>query len=183
MNTTPTNELSNRPQLLLISIVCFAALAYAFHLQHSQDLNACLMCIIARYIILTTGTLSLIAFGLTFIKNKYSHWIAKALHLITYPIVFAGIYFVYKHYTIIQAQSDVCSINPLQITLNSWPTVNLWQDFFEVRGSCAAVQTMLHGIPIHFTPLIVYVLFFFFSFAYFRYDNYMLDKKFEQNEH
>lgn len=183
MTTLQTTDLSNRPQLLLISFICFSALGYAFYLQTAQGLLACLMCIAARYVILIIGSISLVAFGLTFIKSKFTHFCAKSLHVLTYPIVFLGIYLVYNHYNIIKEQSNACSINPLQKTLNSLPSVQWWPDFFEVRGNCSAIQTMLHGIPIHFTPLIVYVLFFFFSYVYLKYDGYMLDKKYESDEH
>ncbi len=183
MNNNSINTLSNRPQLFLIVIICFASLGYAYYLQIAQGLNACLMCIIARYVILAMGIISLVAFLLTFIKHKVAHWFAKGLHILTYLIVATGIYYVYQHYKIIEAQLNACTINPLQMKLNSLPTVEWWREFFEVTGSCSSVQTMLHGIPIHFTPLIVYVLFFFFSYVYLKYDNYMLDNKFSDEEH
>lgn len=183
MTTEQNTDLSNRPQLLLISIICFASLGYAYYLQTAQGLSACLMCIAARYVILSIGVISLLAFSFTLVKNKFTHFCAKALHILTYPVVLLGIYFVYNHYVVIKEQSNACSISPLQKTFNSLPTIQWWPDFFEVRGNCAAIQTMLHGIPIHFTPLIVYVLFFFFSYVYLKYDGYMLNAKFENDEH
>lgn len=175
-------ELNNRPQLFIIALICFASLAYAFYLQESQNLSPCLMCIVARYIILATGIISLFAFQLTFIKNKIAHIFAKTLHILNYPVIFAGIYYVYQHYTIIKSQSTSCMINPLQKILNDLPTKQFFPEFFEVRGSCSNLETMLHGIPIYFTPLIVYALFFFFSYLYFNYDNYMLVKKFNSSD-
>lgn len=123
--------MKSSPSLFLsVALFCIAALGAALYLQIVEEMMACPLCIIQRYLFTATAIVCLI---FAWLPAAYSK-IGSGLALLT---ALGGVGTAGWHLWVQAHPGTSCGIDPLQTTLNTLPTATLLPTLFKANGLCA----------------------------------------------
>ncbi len=145
---------TSKPALLVVALISLALLGVALYLQHVERMLPCPLCIIQRYLF---AAIALICLVFALLPGKGSAAKAGAgLGLLT-ALGGAG---VAGWHMWIQAHPTVsCGIDPLETSLNTFPTANLLPFLFKADGLCSAGYAPIFGLSIPQWSLVWFVIF------------------------
>lgn len=167
-------------QLYLFLFSIFVLVA-ALGTQYFFKLYPCTYCIIARYIITITATLSLSSYLLSlfidkkrpFLKERHISLFEKisALLMALIPLnLIAGGIFAYHHYIVVFKQDFTCGVDELQEYLNNMLFAKIIPPLYEATGNCVDANYKLFDLVdyVHL-PVFVYIISLIFVIYYFKY--------------
>ena len=132
-----------RPWATFGFLISVATLAAALFFQISKEWLPCPLCILQRYAYLATA-LGFLGIGLTSRKGLMS----GAFTLITLTGVLSGAGLAFYHVWVLSNPSQTCGVDPLQITLNALPWVQVWPEMFMSDGLCSEEYPPLFGLSL-----------------------------------
>ena len=125
---------------LFISVT---TLATALYFQISKEWLPCPLCIMQRYAYLVSA-LGFLGIALTSRKGLVS----GAFTLLGLAGVLGGISMAFYHVWVLSNPSQTCGVDPLQITLNALPWVQVWPEMFMSDGLCSEEYPPLFGLSL-----------------------------------
>jgi len=134
--------MNNSKQVLLgIAFVCIALLGVALYLQHFQDMLPCPLCVIQRYAFTVVALICLVTAFLPRGATKPGAILAALASLAGAGVAGWHIY--------IKANPTVsCGIDPLETSLNTIPTAQLFPFLFQADGLCTTEYAPIFGLSL-----------------------------------
>jgi len=132
---------NSKPVLLAVALISLALLAFALYLQHVENMLPCPLCIIQRYLFAVIALLCLV-FALL---PRGAAKAGAGAGLLT-ALGGAG---VAGWHMWVQAHPAIsCGIDPLETSLNTFPTARLLPSMFKADGLCSAGYEPILGLSI-----------------------------------
>jgi len=132
---------NSKPVLLGIAFVCIALLGVALYLQHFQDMLPCPLCVIQRYAFAVVALICLVTAFLPRGATKPGAILAALASLAGAGVAGWHIY--------IKANPTVsCGIDPLETSLNTIPTAQLFPFLFQADGLCTTEYAPIFGLSL-----------------------------------
>jgi disulfide bond formation protein DsbB len=125
--------------LLATALACFALLGGAVYFQYARYMYPCPWCIIQRYAFAAIGLICLIA---AFLPATATRRIASLGTLIALGGMGAAGWLIW-----VQANPEVsCGIDPVETSLNKFPTAKLLPFLFKANGTCTTEYDPILGL-------------------------------------
>lgn len=140
-----------KPVLLAVIFVSVALLIVALYLQHVEHMQPCPLCVIQRYAFFMVALICMIALGLPRSMHKVGAGFAGLIAL-------AGAGAAGWHVYIKAHPTVSCGIDPLETSLNQFPTANLLPFLFKADGLCTTPYPPILGLSIPQWSLIWFVV-------------------------
>ncbi len=132
---------TSKPVLLAVGIASLALIGVALYLQHVKDMLPCPLCVIQRYLFIVVALLCFVAAAL----SRGSWRIGARLGALA-ALGGAG---VAAWHVWIQAHPAVsCGIDPLETSLNKFPSAKLMPFLFQADGLCTTDYPAILGLSI-----------------------------------
>ncbi len=132
---------TTKSQLIAIGLIAIALLAFALYLQHIEGMQPCPLCVIQRYLFAAIAVLSLGAAALPPTGER----IVAGIGALT-AIAGAGVAGWHIH---VKSSPDVsCGIDPLETSLNTFPTADWLPFLFKADGLCSTDYAPILGLSI-----------------------------------
>ncbi|MBV8666625.1 MAG: disulfide bond formation protein B [Burkholderiaceae bacterium] len=142
------------PKLLLIAIalICFGLLGAALYLQFVEYMQPCPWCIIQRYLFTAIALICLVS---AFLPAK-THRGGAGLGLLA---ALGGIGSASWHLWVKAHPAVSCGLDPVETSLNKFPTAKLLPFLFRPEGECGTEYAPLFGLSIPQWSLLWFVVF------------------------
>lgn len=141
-----------KPVLLLVALIALGLLAYALYLQHFERMLPCPLCIVQRYLFAAVALICLVFALLPSAAARAG----AGLGLLA-ALGGAG---VAGWHIWIQAHPTVsCGIDPLETSLNRFPSAELLPFLFKADGLCSAGYAPILGLSIPQWSLVWFAVF------------------------
>jgi disulfide bond formation protein DsbB len=140
-----------KPLLIIAAIISLALLGVGVYLQHVQQMAPCPLCVIQRYAFAAVAIICLIAVVLPYRAARIGAGLGMLAAL-------AGIGVAARHLWV-KANPDVsCGIDPLETSLNRFPTAELMPYLFKADGFCTTEYAPIIGLSIPQWALIWFIV-------------------------
>jgi disulfide bond formation protein DsbB len=142
------------PKLLLIAvaIACFALLGVALYLQFVEYMLPCPWCVIQRYLFTAIALICLITAFLPPSATRRGAGLALLAAL-------SGIGAASWHLWVKAHPSISCGLDPVETSLNRFPTAKLLPFLFRPDGECSTEYVPLFGLSIPQWSLLAFIAF------------------------
>lgn len=142
---------TTKSSLLLVALICIAMLGAALYLQIVQEMLPCPLCIIQRYLFAGIAIICIIFALLPAGAAKTG----AGLGLLT---ALGGIATAGWHLWVQAHPGTSCGIDPLETSLNTIPTANMFPLLFKADGLCSTPYEPILGLSIPQWSLIWFVI-------------------------
>lgn len=143
---------TSKPVLLAVAIAALALLGVGLYLQHVEKMQPCPLCVIQRYAFAAVALICLASVALP-------RGAAKAGAGLGALAALAGAGVAGWHWWIKAHPAISCGIDPLETSLNTFPTARLLPFLFRADGLCTADYPPILGLSIPQWSLVWFVLF------------------------
>lgn len=143
---------NSRLVLFAVALASLALLGFALYLQHVENMQPCPWCVIQRYVFAAVALLCLIGAALPRSATKAGAglaWLAAV----------AGIGVAGWHVWLKANPEVSCGIDPLQTSLNTFPTAEWLPFLFKAKGFCSTDYAPILGLSIPQWSLAWFILF------------------------
>lgn len=130
---------TSKPVLLAVGIISLALVGFALYLQHVKGQMPCPLCVIQRYAFIT---LALVCFVFAAMPRSATRF-GASLGVLT---ALGGAGVAGWHVWVKAHPSVSCGIDPLETSLNRFPTAELMPFVFKADGLCSAEYPNILGL-------------------------------------
>lgn len=140
-----------KPVLIATALISLALLGVGLYLQHVQQMAPCPLCIIQRYAFAAVAVISLLVAVLPAGASRAGAVVGMVAAL-------AGAGVAARHLWIKANPTISCGIDPLETSLNRFPTAELMPYLFRADGFCTAEYPPILGLSIPQWALLWFVV-------------------------
>jgi disulfide bond formation protein DsbB len=141
---------SSKFWLVATALACFALLGGAVYFQYAYYMYPCPWCVIQRYVFAVIGLTCLIA---AFLPTTMVRRFATLGSLFAIVGISAASWLVW-----VQAHPEVsCGIDPVETSLNKFPTAKLLPFLFKANGMCTTEYDPIMGLHMPQWSLLAFI--------------------------
>lgn len=130
---------TSKPVLLAVGIISLALVGFALYLQHMEGQMPCPLCVIQRYLFVAVALICFVFAALPGRATRFGAGLATLT-----AIGGAGV--AGWHIWVKAHPSVSCGIDPLETSLNRFPTAELLPFLFKADGFCTAEYPPILGL-------------------------------------
>lgn len=146
---------TSTPRLLVVALVCLAAVAAALYSQHRLDMQPCPWCILQRIVFLLMAAAALAAAAVRGFARRVA---AAVVVLLALSGIAAALW---QHF--VAAASASCKLTLADRLISGSGLDSWWPEVFGVFASCAEAKVYLMGLPYEFFSGALFVLMALFA--------------------
>lgn len=137
--------------LFIVALIALALLAFALYLQHVENMLPCPLCVIQRYAFAGIALICLISLLLPLAAQRVGAGLATLAAL-------AGAGVASWHVWLQAHPATSCGIDPLETSLNRYPTANWLPQVFKADGMCSTAYPPILGLSIPQWALVWFII-------------------------
>jgi disulfide bond formation protein DsbB len=132
---------TSKPVLIAVGIACLGLVGFALYLQHVKDMLPCPWCIIQRYAFVAVALVCFVFAALPRGLTKLGAWLGALLAL-------SGLGAAGWHLWVKAHPAVSCGLDPMETSLNKFPTAQLLPSVFKADGFCTTEYDPILGLSI-----------------------------------